>query len=75
MEKDNFKVHGIYTISNTFGYEIELSKSGDFARTRDTDGNISDWLEIEYIEYSEDGNENVIPLIKLNGYIIPLTMI
>lgn len=73
MEKDNFKVHGIYTISNTIGYEIELNNDGDYARVRDTDGNISDWLEIKYIEY--EGFRDFIPVLDPVGYNIPLTMV
>ena len=80
----SFKVHGGYTISNTGGYEIELSDCGDSARVRDAWGSdnprISDWLEIEYIidedsEPDEEGYKESEPIIDPNGYNIPLNMV
>lgn len=84
MDDDDFKVHGYYTISNAGGYEIELADSGDSARVRDAYGSdnpeISDWLEIEYVEnedgdVDEDGNLELVPVIDPNGYNIPLNMV
>ncbi len=82
----SFKAHGYYTISNSGGYEIELSDCGDSARVKDNYGSdnpqISDWLEIEYIEngYPNMMDENKemgewIPVIDPNGYDIPLNMV
>ena len=80
----SFKVHGGYTISNTGGYEVELSNCGDSARVRDAWGSdnprISDWLEIEYIinedsEPDEEGYKESEPIIDPNGYDIPLNMV
>mgnify|MGYP003122923338 CR=1 FL=1 len=80
----SFKVHGCYTISNTGGYEVEISDFGDSARVRDAWGGnnprISDWLEIEYVidedsEPDEDGFKDSEPIIDPNGYDIPLNMV
>lgn len=42
----DFEEHGVYTVSNSLGYLIELSDDGDSARVKDGD-KISEWLEIE----------------------------
>lgn len=81
---DDFIVHGHCTVSNSGGYEIELADSGDSARVRDAYGSdnpeISDWLEIEYVEnedgeLDEDGNLELVPVIDPNGYNIPLNLV
>jgi hypothetical protein len=73
---DDFIAHGSYTVSNSGGYEVMLSDSGDAAKVRDAFGGpnpqTSDWLEIEYIE-SEDGEME--PVIDPQGYNIPLSMV
>jgi len=80
----SFKVHGGYTISNTGGYEIELSDCGSSARVKDAWGSdnprISEWLEIEYIidedsEPDEEGYKESEPVIDPDGYDIPLNMV
>ena len=71
-EIEEFIPQGTYTVSNTGGYEIMLSDSGDAAKVRDAFGSnnprVSDWLEIEY-------DENGEPVIDPNGYNIPLNMV
>ena len=73
---EEFTPHGSYTISNSGGYLIELSPCGDSARVKESWGGnnpqISDWLEIEYIQDEED---ELIPTIDPNGYDIPLNMV
>jgi hypothetical protein len=71
-EIEEFIPQGTYTVSNSGGYEIMLSDSGDAAKVRDAFGSnnprVSDWLEIEY-------DENGEPVIDPNGYNIPLNMV
>ncbi len=83
-EDEEFVVHGHYTVSNSGGYEIMLSDSGDAARVRDAFGSenpeTSDWLEIEYVtdeegEPDEDGNLPSEPVIDPEGYNIPLNLV
>ena len=81
---EEFIVHGTYTVSNSGGYEIMISNSGDAARVRDAFGSdntkTSDWLEIEYItdeegEHDEEDNLPSEPIIDPQGYNIPLNMV
>ncbi len=73
MNEEEFVCHGYYTVSNSGGYEIMLSNSNDAAKIKDPkSGEISDWLEIEYVP-SEDGESE--PVIDPNGYDIPLNMV
>jgi len=65
-----FIADGYYTVSNSHGYEIELSQCGSCARIKDDD-EISDWLEIEYILDDEDEDE-ATPIIDPQGYNINL---
>lgn len=55
----SFKPHGQYTISNSGGYLIEISNSGDMARVKDNFSQeiteISDWLPI--VEKINEDNE------------------
>lgn len=44
----DFEEHGVYTISNSCRYLIEISNDGDSARVKDGD-KISGWFEIVYI--------------------------
>jgi len=75
-ENENFIAHGFYTVSNSGGFEVQISKSGDMARVRDAYGSkvpkISDWLEIEYIP---DEEEDFQPVIDPKGYNIPLNQV
>jgi hypothetical protein len=72
-----FVAHGTYTVSNTGGYEVMLSDSGDMAKVRDAFGSdnpkTSEWLEIEYIDNEETGEQDAV--IDPNGYNIPLDMV
>ena len=72
-----FKADGFYTVSNSGGYEIMLSRSGDAAKVRDAFGSenpqTSDWLEIEYIP--GENTEESEPVIDPNGYNIPLNQV
>lgn len=79
-----FVVHGYYTVSNSGGYEIMLSDSGDAARVRDAFGSdnpeTSDWLEIQYVEDEngepdEEGFLPSEPVIDPEGYNIPLNLV
>jgi len=72
-EGDDFKSHGTYTVSNTGGYEVELADSGDGARLKLPNGEITDWFEIEFIPNDEDGE--LEPVIDPNGYNVPLNMV
>ncbi len=83
-EDEEFVVHGHYTVSNSGGYEIMLSDSGDAARVRDSFGSdnpeTSDWLDIEYVtdeegEPDEEGNLPSEPVIDPEGYNIPLNLV
>jgi hypothetical protein len=75
-DSEEFIPHGHYTVSNTGGYEVMISDSGDAAKVRDAYGSdnpeTSDWLEIEYVP-GEDGEME--PVIDPNGYNIPLNMV
>ena len=74
--ENEFQAHGTYCISNSGGYLVEVSTSGDAARTKEAWGGdnpkVSDWLEIEYV-VDEDGNEE--PVIDPNGVNIPLNLV
>lgn len=74
----DFTPHGTYTISNTMGYEVEISDDGEHARLRDPEtGEIVEWLPIEYV-YDEDISEDeddFIPVIDPDGYDIPLNLV
>jgi hypothetical protein len=76
FDSEEFTPHGSYTVSNSGGYEIMLSNSGDAAKVRDAYGSdnpkTSDWLEIEYVT-DEEGESN--PVIDPNGYNIPLNQV
>jgi hypothetical protein len=49
-QTEEFIAHGIYTISNTTGIEVQISNCGDSARCRyinsKDEEEISEWLEI-----------------------------
>lgn len=88
-EKDIFMTHGVYTVSNCIGYEIQLSKCGDAARYRCQNSDetyfTSDWLEIEWINDPEckcgDVDEHKcysggsVAIIEPKGINIPLNMV
>lgn len=80
--EEEFVPNGTYTVSNSGGYEIMLSPDGSAAKVRDAFGSdnpqVSDWLEIEYVEtdeFDEDGHPEMEPVIDPNGYNIPLNMV
>ena len=60
---DDFICHGCKMWSNWGGIEMQISDSGDEARLRYPDGEITDWLEIEYDE------EGVAYITAPNGVI------
>jgi hypothetical protein len=76
-EVEPFIVHGVYTVSNSGGYEIMLNNSGDAAKVRDAYGSdnpeTSDWLEIEYVP--EEDTLDFEAVIDPNGYNIPLSLV
>lgn len=51
-EMDEFTPHGYKGMNNYGGNEIQISDSGDSARLKFQDGEVTDWLEIEF---DEDG--------------------
>ena len=75
--QDDFVVHGYYTVSNSGGYEIMLSDTGEAAKVRDAYGSdnpkTSDWLEIEFIE--DDETLDFEAVIDPEGYNIPLNQV
>lgn len=75
--EEEFVPTGSYTVSNSGGYEVMISRSGDAAKVRDAFGSdtpqTSDWLEIEYIDNHETGESE--PVIDPNGYNIPLNQV
>jgi len=77
--ENNFKAHGSYTVTNTLGYEIELSDCGDMARVKEWgDGSkVSEWMEIEYRENPDADNEDdsLEPIIDPDGYNISLNLV
>lgn len=64
------KIHGYYQWSNTCGYGVIISDSGDEAKLVLDDQSTTDWLEIEYI-FNEDTAE-FDPIIDHTGYNVPL---
>lgn len=78
-EEKEFTPHGTYCVSNAGGYEIMLSDCGDSARVKDAYGSdnpqISDWLEIEFVEDEDSDDSDLEPVIDPNGYNIPLNLV
>ena len=72
MKAENFKTHGVYTVSNAISYLIELSDCGDSARMIVGD-KITDWYEIEYV-YDED-SDDMVAVIDPSGYNVPLNLV
>jgi hypothetical protein len=77
LDESSFIAHGYYCVSNSGGYEVQLSDCGDMARLRDSEtGEVSDWVEIKY-ETAEGANEwgevegcegdELIPVIPMWG--------
>jgi len=62
-EPVRFVAHGLYTISNSLGCEVQLCKCGETARTRYTkyDGTkiVSNWREI-IDDVDEDGEDQKV---------------
>lgn len=76
-DDEPFDVHGVYSVSNSGGYEIMISPDGDFAKVKEAYGTdnpkISDWLEIEYVD--DDDTLDSIAVIDPSGYNIPLNQV
>lgn len=78
-----FVAHGTYYISNSGGYEVELSPDGETARVRDCWGGenpkVSDWLPIDTILDEdwdgEEESEGFQQVIDPDGYNIPLSQV
>ena len=51
-ENDEFTPHGYKTMNNYGGNEIQINEKGDAVKLKFQDGEITDWLEIEF---DEDG--------------------
>ena len=52
--KNEFKTHGIYTLSNTNSLLIELSHCGDGARLKLSDkNNVGKWQEIKFTKFGD----------------------
>ena len=68
---DTFVVHGFYGVSNSGGYEVQLSDSCDGARLRDSEtGEVSEWAEIIYepdFSDMEHPDAEWLPVIPLWG--------
>lgn len=79
FDEEEFTPHGSYTVSNSGGYEVMLSDSGDAAKVRDAYGSdnpqTSDWLPIEYIADEDDPEGDMVAVIDPNGYNIPLNQV
>lgn len=52
LENQDFKPQAGKAISNTGGIEMQIDNKGENARLRYSDGEVTDWLEIEF---DEDG--------------------
>ena len=44
----NFIAHGACGMGNGFGVEVEVSENGDSGRLRFSDGDTSNWIEMQY---------------------------
>jgi len=83
LRQIEFVAHGTYCISNSGGYEVEISKDGDGARVRDAYGSenqqVSDWLPIVSVLYQdgegEEESEEFHPIIDPDGLNIPLNLV
>lgn len=71
----NFKVHGVYTVSNSIGLLVEISNCGDGARTLYTGDKpeLTEWSEIEYKEV--DDSEDLKPVFDAGGYEVELGLV
>ena len=48
--EDDFQPNGYKAMNNYGGNEIQVNKGGDSARIKFQDGEVTDWLEIEFDE-------------------------
>lgn len=74
----SFIPHGVYACSYATSYLIEISKDCSNARIKLSDNEVTDWLEIEYINDCDCSNTcecEIIPIIDKEGYEIPLNMV
>lgn len=70
MKKNNekFVAHGYMGMNNFGGIEIQINDFGDSARLRFCDGEITDWLEIEYgINEDDDGDIYTYNYVRFNN--------
>jgi len=68
-DSEEFTPQGYYGVSNAGGYEIMLNPDdNDFAKIREPNGEITDWLPIEY-DYNEEGE--LVAILDPMGYKIP----
>ncbi len=83
VEFDEFDVHGTYGVSNSFGYEVELSRDYSRARTRcyfDAVPSVSIWHDITEVENedydpSDEYSEAFVSVIDPEGMNVPLNMV
>ena len=79
-DDEPFKASGYYTVSNSGGYEVQISDDGDSASMKDSfsftkDPKVSEWFEIEYVPDDDNLGGDVVPIIDPNGYNIPLNQV
>jgi hypothetical protein len=75
-ENKKFIAHGYYVVSNAGGYEVQIDDSGDSARLKLPNGEITEWLPIEYIQDEHSENEgDLMPTIDPQGYNVPLNLV
>ena len=78
-DDEPFKASGYYTVSNSGGYEVQISDDGSSARVKDSYGSenpeVSKWFEIEYVPDDDNLGGDVEPIIDPNGYNIPLNQV
>lgn len=79
MSNEKFETHGTFAYSNAGGFEVMLSKCGEFAKLRNAYGSdvqetqVTEWLPIEY-QYDMGGEsfDECNLVIDPHGFNIPL---
>lgn len=78
-EEPPFQVHGVYSIGNAGGYEVEISEDGETARLRTCFGHphpeVSDWLPIVDVNDPADEDAETLHVIDPEELYIPLTAV
>jgi hypothetical protein len=69
---DGFVIHGTFGMTNSIGFEVQISDDGSSARLRGTDGVVSDWIEIEHVD---DEDEGLLAIVKYGEIEIPLNQV